>query len=68
VGIVRRIENDRLAVDLDMTVRGRINAGKQLHAGALTSAVLPKRASTSLERKSKDAFLRAIVPPKAFVT
>ncbi len=43
LGVVRRMEGHWLAVDLDMTVGGRINAGQQLHAGALTSTVLPEQ-------------------------
>ena len=34
---------DRLAVDLDMAVGGRMHAGQQLHAGALAGAVLAEQ-------------------------
>ena len=43
LGVVRRMERHRLAVDLDMTVGGRIDAGQQLHAGALAGTVLAKQ-------------------------
>ena len=43
LGIVRRMENHRLAVDLEMAVGRRINTSQQLHAGALTGTVLAKQ-------------------------
>ena len=67
LGVVRRMERHRLAVDLDMTVGGRMTPASSFTQVLLPAPFSPSSASTSPERNSKDASLRAIVPPKAFV-
>jgi hypothetical protein len=66
LGVVRRMEDHRVAVDLNMAAGRRMHTGQQFHAGALASAIFAEQCQ-HLPERTEGGVLEAIVPLKAFV-